>query len=239
MSDFVMKSIARVVPNVECSFNHSFGGTPVHRGIKPRGSSQPLHLLYTFDTKDPLVPVRIPRVRYFPLYYCFPYNAGALGYQIVSDEEIKILYMETKQVEPDFPYENYPREFPETPVALTPISYEEHKTLVYYFTLEDCNLQSKHLSEEDRAFLKQIGYPFTQLGGIQRMWQGVPDVPCPNRKCENHKYNCFMQVFAVVWNHPLPNVSLWDDDPKSSWEVQIIFQICPQCRSIYACNRCT
>jgi hypothetical protein len=238
MSGFVMKSIARVVPNVAGSFQHRFGGTPAHRGIKPRGSSQPLHLLYTFDTKDPLVPVRVPGSRYLPLYYCFPYNAGALGYRVVSDEEIKILYMETKHVQPDFPYENYPNEFPETPVAITPISYEEHKTLVYYLTCEDYNLH-KYFSKEDRAFLKRTGYPFTQLGGIQRMWQDIPEAACPNRQCEYHKYNYFMQVFAVVWNQPVPKVYLWDDDPKSRWEIQTIFQICPLCNSIYACNRCT
>lgn len=239
MSGFVMKSIARVVPNVPGPFHHRFGGTPVHRGIKPRGNSQPLHLLYTFDTKDRLVPVRVRGARYLPLYYCFPYNGGAVGYRVISDEEIKILYLQTKHVEPDFPYENYPNEFPETPVSLTPISYEEHKTLVYYLTCEDYNLRKKYLSKQDSTFLKQSGYPFTQLGGIQRMWQDVPDVACPNRKCEYHKFNCFMQVFAVVWNQPVPNVSLWDNDPDSHLEVQIIFQICPLCDSIYVCNRCT
>jgi len=238
MSGFVMNSIARVVPNVVGSFHHRFGGTPAHRGIKPRGNSQALHLLYTFDTRDPLVPVRVRGARYLPLYYCFPYNAGAVGYRVISDEEIKILYMETKHVQPDFPYENYPNEFPETPVSLTAITYEEHKTLVYYLTCEDYNLR-KYLSKEDRAFLKQTGYPFTQLGGIQRMWQDIPEAPCPNKQCEYYKHNCFMEVFAVVWNHPVPRVSLWDDDPKSRWEVQTIFQICPLCNSIYACNRCT
>jgi hypothetical protein len=48
--------------------------------------------------------------------------------------------METKHVQPDFPYANYPNEFPKTPVSLTPISYEEHKTLVYCLTCEDYNL---------------------------------------------------------------------------------------------------
>ncbi|HXQ37355.1 MAG TPA: hypothetical protein VN843_25320 [Anaerolineales bacterium] len=239
MSSFVMKSVARVVPNVQGSFNHSFGGPAVHRGSKPRGNSQPLHLVYTLDTKDPSVPVHIPRVRYLPLYYCFPYNAGALGYRVVSDGEITILYMETKRVQPDFPYEGYPSEFVKTPVSLAPISYEDHKTLVYYMTCEDHNLQRKYLSKKDKASLTQIGYPFTQLGGIQRMWQGIPDVPCPNRTCEYHRYNCFMQVFAVVWNHPVPRVYLWDDDPKTSTEIQVIFQICPLCDSIYVCSRGT
>jgi hypothetical protein len=238
MSGFVMKSIARAVPNVG-SFHHRFGGTPTHRGIKPRGNTQRLHLLYTFDTKDPLVPVRVRGVRYLPLYYCFPYNAGAVGYRVVSDQEIKILYLETKRVEPDFPYKNYPNEFPETAISLVPISYEEHKTLVYYLTCEDHHLLKKYFSAEDRKFIKQTGYPFTQLGGIQRMWQDIPDVPCPNRECEYHKFDCFMQVFAVVWNQPVPKVYLWDDDPRSRWEIQTIFQICPLCHSIYACNRCT
>lgn len=241
MSGFVMNSIARVVPGVGGFFHHRFGGPPAHRGVKPRGNSQPLHLLYTFDTRDRLVPVRLPRVRYLPLYYCFPYNGGAVGYRVVSDKEIKILYLETKQVETDFPYEDYPIEFPETPVSLTPISYEEHKTLVYYLTCEDYNLQKKYFSEGDRTFLKQSGYPFTQLGGIQRLWQDVPEIPCPNRKCKYHKFACFMQVFAVVWNQPVTNVYLWDDDPESRdyCEVQVIFQICPLCHSIYASNQCT
>src|SRR5262245_19110586 len=120
MSSFVMKRIARVVPNTQGSFRHRFGCTPTHRAITPRWSRQPLHLLYTFDTNDPLVPVQVPGVRHLPLYYCFPYNAGAVGYQVVSDNEIKILYMETKQVEPNFPYANYPNEFSETTVSLVP-----------------------------------------------------------------------------------------------------------------------
>lgn len=241
MSGFVMKSIARVVPNAQGSFRHRFGGTPTHRGIRPRGSSQPLHLLYTFDTKDPLVPVRVRGVRHLPLYYCFPYNAGAVGYQVVSDDEIKILYMETKQVEPNFPYENYPNEFPETAVSLVPISYEEHKTLVYYLACEDYNLRKDYLSQADKDLLKEMSYPFAQLGGIQRMWQDIPEVPCPNTKCEYHKYDCFMNVFAVVWNRPVPNVYLWDDHPdtRDDLEVQIIYQICRKCQSIYVCNRCT
>ena len=241
MGGFVMNSIARVVPYVGDSFHHRFGGPPVHRGVKPHRNGQPLHLLYNFDCKDPLVSIRVAGVRYLPLYYCFPYNAGAVGYRVISDTEIEILYMETKEVMPNFPYENYPDEFPETRVSLMPISYEEHKTLVYYLACEDYNLTKDHVSKEDRAFLKQSGYPFTQLGGIQRMWQDVPEAPCPNKKCKYHKYDCLMNVFAVVWNRPVPNVYLWDDDPDSrnDEEVQTIFQVCPLCHSIYACNRCT
>jgi len=241
MGGFIMNSIARVVPYAGDSFTHRFGGPPVHRGVKPHRNGAPLHLLYNFDCEDPLVPIRMTGARYLPLYYSFPYNAGAVGYRVVSDTEIEILYMETKEVMANFPYDNYPQEFPEMRVSLMPISYEEHKTLVYYLTCEDYNLTKEHVSKDDRAFLKQSGYPFTQLGGIQRMWQDVPEAPCPNKKCEYHEFDCLMKVFAVVWNQPVPNVYLWDDDPDSrdDVEVQTIFQVCPLCHSIYACNRCT
>ena len=238
MSGFVMDSIARVEPNSIGSFRHRFGGSSAHRGVVPCGNSQPLHLLYTFDTTDPLFPVRLPNARFLPFYYCFPYNAGGVGYRVVSDEEIEILYMETTRVESDFPYENYPDTFPETPISLVPISYEEHKTLVYKLACEDYYIEDEYLSDTDRNFLKQSGYPFTQLGGVQRMWQGVPTVTCPNIKCRN---SCFIDVFAVIWNQPVPGVYIWDNDPEfcDNIEIQTIFQICPICHSIYACNRCT
>jgi hypothetical protein len=239
MSEFVMDRIARAEPNVVSAFQHRFGGSSAHRGVVPRGNSQPLHLLYTFDTTDPSFPIHLPKARFLPLYYCFPYNGGGVGYRIVSDEEIEILSMETNRVERDFPYENYPDTFPETPISLAPISYEEHKTLVYYLYCQDNYLEEECLSDKDRQFIEQSGYPFTQLGGIQRMWQDIPDVFCPNKQCDNHKSRDSMDVFAVVWNQPVQGIYLWDDDAEYESNTQLIFQICSLCHSIHACNRCT
>lgn len=53
------------------------------------------------------------------------------------------------------------------------------------------------------------------------------------------KYECFMDVFAVVWNEPHPGIFLWDRETAAGCDVQVIFQICPKCYSIHACNRCT
>jgi hypothetical protein len=100
---FVTKTISRVVPQQNRAFEHRFGGPPIHQGTTPPGSKQPLHLLYTFDIADPLVPVKIPHTRYLPLYYCFSYNAGAVGYRVVSDEAIEILCLEEKRAQRDFP----------------------------------------------------------------------------------------------------------------------------------------
>jgi hypothetical protein len=240
MGEFVMNSIVRAVP-LAGKFLHRFGGQPAHRGTVPRGDKQPLHLLYTFDTYDPLFPIKISNARFLPLYYCFPYNTSDIGYKVVSDTEIEILHMRTRRAMPDFPYENYPANFPEVPVSLVPVTYEEHKTLIYYMALEDHFMERDYLNEADKRFIESIGYPFTQIGGVQRMWQGVPEVGCPNKKCENHNDEYSMGVFAVIWNQPVPDVYLWDVEPdfRDNTDVQLIFQICSECHAIYVCNRCT
>jgi hypothetical protein len=246
LDENIKNKVSRVIEGTDERFHHRFGGPARHQGVIPPGYELPLHLLYTFDTTDPAFPIQVPGIRYLPLYYSFPYNAGACGYRVKSETEIEVLYMETKQVEKDFPYANYPSEFPERRVCLAPISYEQHKTLVFYLEAE-----KKALSEMDRKLiLEEFRYPFTQLGGIHRMWQGIPDVACPNPLCENSRFTCFMQVFAVVWNQPFKGVFLWETPPEKvyKWQkiddhdfcdVQVIFQVCPKCGSIHACNRCT
>jgi hypothetical protein len=245
MSKTILNTVSRVIEGTDERFRHIFGGPRRHEGTTPRGCEMPLHFLYAFDTTDPAFPLQLPGMRYLPLYYSFPYNAGACGYRVKSETEIEVLYMETKELERDFPYENYPSEFPERRVRLAPISYEQHKILVFYLEAGE-----KALSDEDRRLIiEEYHYPFTQLGGIHRMWQDVPSVACPNPACSNSKHSCFMKVFAVVWNQPHKGVFLWEmpQEKRYSWQVvgddscdtQVIFQVCPKCFSIHACNRCT
>jgi hypothetical protein len=234
MSGMYLNKLARVVEGHDERFHHIFGGPSKYMGTTPTGCAKPLHLVYTFDTNDEAFPWQIPGVRYLPLFYSFPYNAGACGYKVKSENEIEILYMETKKIEPNFPYENYPSEFPEREVRLLPISYEQHKTLVFYLETD-----KESLSIEDRRLIfEEFDYPFTQLGGIHRMWQGLPEISCPNKSCESSQYSS-MEVFAVIWNQPHKNVFLWDNEDPDGCDIQVIFQICPECGTIHACNRCT
>jgi hypothetical protein len=235
MSRFIINKVARVVEGNDKSFRHLFGGPAKHKGAIPKGCKVPLHLVYTFDTADPALPLQIPGIRLLPLYYSFPYNGGACGYRVKSETEIEVFYMENKKVEKDFPYADYPSQFPERSVRLASISYEEHKTLVFFLEAGE-----EALSEADRKMImSDYRYPFTQLGGVHRMWQGIPAVACPNPSCEYSKYSCFMDLFAVIWNEPHPGVFLWDAESADCCDVQVIFQICPKCHSIHACNRCT
>lgn len=235
MSKFILNKAARVVEGTDEQFRHVFGGPAKHKGVTPKACRLPLHLVYTFDTDDPAFPLRIPQIRFLPLYYSFPYNAGACGYRVKSESEIEVLYMETKKVERDFPYADYPAQFPERPVRLAPISYEQHKSLVFHL-----EAGKEALSDADRKLiLEDYHYPFTQLGGIHRMWQGIPAVACPNPSCDYSNNDRFMDVFCVVWNEPHPDVFLWDSDTPDGCDVQVIFQVCPKCHAIHACNRCT
>src|SRR5688500_4357600 len=75
---------------------HRFGGAPAHRGVTPRGTRTPLHLLLLLDLADPNCPVRSDAgVRYLPLYYPLKYGVGGptVQYAVASDDEIEILHL--------------------------------------------------------------------------------------------------------------------------------------------------
>jgi hypothetical protein len=227
-----MTRVARVVEGRDKQFQHLFGGRIPYSGITPTGCKLPLHLLYRFDTDDPAFPLKIPGVRFLPLFFPFQYDGGACGYRVKSDTEIEILYLQNKRIVKDFPYEDYPSEFDERHVRLEPITYEQHKVIA--FLLEG---GEKALSKKDHKLLfTDLRYPFSQLGGIHELKQGFPDVACPEPTCENSRCSDFMEVFAVVWHEPHPGVFLWD---SSADDVQLIFLICPTCHALHACNRCS
>jgi hypothetical protein len=234
MGTFIYTPCSRVIEGQNKKFNHHFGGNR-YSGTLPAGCSVPLNQLYVFDTRDPLVPVKISKVSYPPLFYSFAYNAGAVGYQVLSDSKIKILYMENSEAKVDFPYTNYPESFPETEVVLEELSYEDQKIIAFNHFVEQPESGLK-LSRADSKRLEQLHYPFTQLGGVHVMWQDIPTVRCPNLKCSHHKNWHGMDVFAVLWNEPVRGVYLGDKEDPDGCDVQIIFQICPKCQSIHVCN---
>lgn len=191
---------------------HSFGGT-LSRPVIPPGCSVPCHLLYTIDTEDPMFPVRIDGVRYLPLIYCQQYNAAAISYR-VEGESIIVDWIESLDWDKDFPYENYPSEFPRRDIVLRPVDLE-------------------FLRKEEEADV-DTDTNVSRFGEWHWLCQGVPDVKCRNPQCGTGR----MDVFGVVYNEPVPGVRLWDPDEDWS-DVETIYQICSACASIQVCNRCT
>src|SRR6266852_5867761 len=100
-------------------FGHTFGGASKHDGVLPKGGKQPLHLLYSLNMDDPKVGVRIPAVRWLPLYHGFVYDGCGLGYRVVSDSKIEILHLDSPlKIPKEFPYKDYPSAFPQFSVKI-------------------------------------------------------------------------------------------------------------------------
>lgn len=232
MAHFTTDKAVRVTPG-SGKYKHRFGGLPLHRVRGPTKRLIALHCLYLFDTSDPALPRILRNRSWLPLYYPMMNNACDFAYRVVSDDEI-VVHLISDGPHEDFPYEGFPEELPEQRVRLERLSYDDQKTLVYAFTARDC-LSEEAISMRDRRFLKDSGYPFTQVGGIQYMMQGVPELRCPNSKCKYAEYSNMHEVFAVVWNNPIPGFKLWGEYGDFS---QIVYQVCPKCSTVFACNRC-
>lgn len=201
MSSFFVCSTTKIEAGVS-EYGHRFGGKPLHsiRGVQALDIN--VHCLYLLDCSDPALPTIVQGHRWLPLYYPLFNNACDFAYQIHSDHEIEI-HLVSEGPEKDFPYEDYPTQLPEHPVYVKPISYDQEKTLVYFFNAEFESSKGA-LSNTDLEFVSGLGYPFTQIGGIQYMTQGRPERSCPNPNCEYHDFSNMHTVFGVVWNNPVP-----------------------------------
>lgn len=232
MPYFIMSHALRIFQTDANKTNHKFGGSPIHHVVNPSLKKFKFHCLYLFDQTDSRMPNLLPDRKYLPLYYPIYNNACDFAYEVLSDEEIHVHKISEKTPLKSFPYKDFPEVLPKRTVDIDALSYEEHKTLVYFHSVEE---KPRFLSDQDKTFLREKKYPFTQVGGIQFMPQDVPDQTCPNRNCENRELGIISDVFAVVWNTPIKDFSIWGQNMDTS---QIIFQICRRCRTIHVCNRC-
>lgn len=232
MSYFHASSTVKIASGVG-EHGHRFGGTPQHTIRGAHADETNVHCLYLLDCDDPALPGVLKGRRWLPLYYPLFNNACDFAYQIHSDTEIEIHLVSDDQ-DYDFPYEDYPKTLPENPVHVQPLSYEQGKTLVYYFNAE-FELTRDAVSDADKEFVRGLGYPFTQIGGIQYMMQGRPERKCPNPNCEYSDFSNMHTIFGVVWNNPVPDFKIWGEYGDYN---QLIFQICPKCPTIWVCNRC-
>ena len=237
---FFTDRVTRLRPGRGKRYQHFFGGPPRHRGTVPKCGKHPVHLLYDLDLRDPKLGLTLPGVPRLPLYAAIQYEVSDLTYLVLEEDRIQILAPLARAWSKDFPYEEYPAEFPRVPVVADALQYDDYKTLVFAFTATQQMLYPEELSKRDRELLKNLGYPFTQVGGVQFMWQDVPWWECPNSSCPNRGESWNAEVFAVVWEQPVPNVDLWEPKPKPGVNGcnQLIFSRCRGCGAIHSANAC-
>src|SRR5262245_45899839 len=89
-------------------FGHSFGGAAEYDGLKRFKGQPPAHLLFRLNLSDPAVGINLPGVQWLPLLCAIRYGACDLGYRILSDSSVKILYQRETKAWDGFPYDDYP-----------------------------------------------------------------------------------------------------------------------------------
>lgn len=225
---------ARIVPGADRHFDHWFGGPPVHTGVRFRNSATPLHLVYSLDLRDPAVGVTWPLAPRLPLYYGFRFDGAQCGYRVVNEHRITLL-TEPGRLCDDFPYANYPREFPRIRVRTSPLQYEDAKLMLFCDAFSRYSLGTPEcaLSARDNARLQRLGHPFSQVGEPMWLMQGRPHSACPDPKCRSRYPSWKMETIAVVCDTPAPGVSLWGGNC-----VQVVFELCTRCGAILASNQC-
>lgn len=232
-------------------YAHTFGGPPDREGASPADCGGILiHLLHRLDLTDPAVPVRVPGVRWLPLYYCFDFRVNDLGYRLVSDDRL-VTYFPANECNvsdhESWPADDYPAAFPASPITVAAHPYDPTDREDAYAWAGVFGID--RLSKRDRAVLKRraakeadlFGYPPPETDDELQPFltlpflQGRPTDACLNPDCPNHTAPGRLRTFALMPAEPVPGVQTFG--PLGS-EVRLIFQICDRCSTIRASNEC-
>jgi hypothetical protein len=259
MGEYYTKQGYALIQDDSATGGHWFGGEPYHKGAKCPVCKIPLLLIADLSCVALRVnePARLfHELDRLPLYYCWRCCASGLSYRFVAPDKLEILRNDGNPQGDDFPYRNFPAEFPRKAVSVVPIPYETAKLL----TLEQ-EVDRKWLSEADQRtlseqlpLLRHGGFAdwrsnFHQIGGVIRPLQGHGRIGCPNKLCKAHKsfmdgYATQMKELAIICNDPrsgLPMVESMEDFKKTSkfdeW-VQIVYWVCEECLTIAVSNEC-
>ncbi len=229
------------------SAGHKWGGATTYTGLQPNPDHPPFHLLFRLNLNDPQIPVELkPSLSWLPLLCGIRYGACDLGYQVISDTEVKVLTVSEDPWD-DFPYKNYPDKLPVEDVTVYQYAYDsanaddvlfyggifgfDHLTPLQLSSVEKAviakGLYDPEVDDEDvHEFIRDVGFPYLQ---------GSPDDVCPDPQCENHQRIASLRTFAIFSEADDRLQALWGQGGE---DLQIIYQICPLCQTIRTTNEC-
>jgi hypothetical protein len=212
---------------------HCFGGPPRHAGAVPGKTDTPLHHFLSLDLSDPHCPVMADGpVGHLPLYYPLKYGLGgsAVQYAVLSDTEIKLLYLSDESPDDDDQQYVQVSALPASQARSIPLKYEEARILT--FMTVDGYFQP---SNKDGAVLDRLGRQnLISLGGRLPI-PNAGDVICRNDRCEFFNRRVYFRVVATV--PPIPvngSDEFWHEFQGGA--VTFCFGLCQYCGTVIAFN---
>ena len=196
-------------------YGHTFGGPPRHEGVVFNGCDKPWHLLFNLNLDDPHLRLKIPGLKWLPLYNALQYDSAYIQYRVLSDSEIQIVHQSKTVWTPDFPFPNYP---PHLPLLHAEVNPPE----VLEFDDDDWEVWNEKFGDNPPGppTFQEMCY---QAAGI---WSGPSKDSCMS--CGHAPMN----LLASLHNEPIDEVSIWGGGEY----VVIRYCICPCCFTIDAAN---
>jgi hypothetical protein len=210
---------------------HRFGGVPVHRGVTPANTDTPLQTILLLDLADGNCPIKSDgTTRYLPLYYPLKYGAPAVQYAVLSDDEIKILYMSDEVPAAEERKNVRVQQFPASSAEILPLRYEEARILEFvggYF----------QPNANDSAILRELehDHPIILIGGYRRLPVNAGDVICRNLECQFFNRRLWLDVVASIPPVPINGADDFWYEYKGA-NMELYFGLCRYCKTIIAFN---
>lgn len=260
------RSIVEAEKGRRLRYRHFFGGEAAEYGFKFDNDDAPLHLICVFDTRDPLWPIKT-KLPYFPLCYGFYFNGANTAYR-VEGKTIRLLLPEDPPYEPDFPYTDYPSHYPQHRLTLRRVRYNPRyaeDALGNSAVFGLAHVPERTLKRVAKELDEFPGWENVDLNGMTReeylrknpdntpLLQEIPDSSCVYEKCPSYGKRGAMKIiglnteanprYVAVFGggEPKPiECPLWAEDIEDMGDtVQLIFQMCCTCGTMFVSNQCT
>lgn len=79
-----------------------------------------VHQLLSLDLADPILALELAGLSRLPLVYGFQFEEGALEYDLINDNEIRVKSLDEESFCENWPYPHYPSKFTALPFSLGP-----------------------------------------------------------------------------------------------------------------------
>jgi hypothetical protein len=193
------------------------------RGARCPNCRKPLLRFLRLDLSDePFADVRLERES-LDLFFCWTCNLSQAPffYFLKTDDEIEIIDVKRGGKTSDFPYKKYPEHFPASSIQLERLLPEAQKIIL------DLNRGTRAIVELERLW-PDLCRPRNQVGGIPFLMQGTSSAKLECPKCLGR-----MKQLASIADDELIGYN-FANNPF----VQVVYQICVQCKVVGAYQQC-